>query len=98
MLEVGKEAVAIGSNDEWYTKGDIVQVNALCKGFCNCSPVLIDIGKTYGTTYTMLCEDCGFTSKSKDDTLWFCASQFAPIESQDISELTSILSEEPFKV
>lgn len=43
------------------------------------------------------CCDC-LKEIISDGLGWYKAYRFAPIESQDISELTSVLEEEPFKV
>lgn len=75
------------------------------KPSCLCKDAEVDVGIKSTTQKgeiveigsLVICDTCNAIFKD-DGTHWFRASRFAPIESQDISELTSILSEEPFKV
>lgn len=106
MIEVGKEVICIddsGFNRPILKKGSIYNVNAI-KSNCD-GVIVVDVGilNTYsdnsplpfGAKYT--CCVCNRIHIS-DGKHWFRISRFAPIEEQDISELTEVLEKEAFEI
>jgi hypothetical protein len=92
-FEVGKKVIALhdirmrytdGESVRTLNKGDIFIINSIRKGFCNCMPLLLDIGFC-GYTRNM-CSKCKTTFSDSGTSWWFDATHFAPLEEDERSD------------